>query len=628
MDVTPVVAVSVTTVLTVTMLVGIEKPTVLVPAGTIIVTGGDTLVSELVSVTTTPPAAAIPEILTRPESVLPPCNVELETTKAVTTGASTRTVPTLLTDPVVAVMLTLSSAATGTVVTGNDTFVAPAGTTTDTGTVTVPDAEFTKVTVVPPSGACPVNVTFPVIGEPPAALTGLKATDRIAAGLIVIVNVLNAPFKLAFQGTTVSISTTGSVDVKVAVSDPAFTNTVAGAVTPARPFVMLTMHPLSGALPVSLTVPVTVVPPTGELLGNPIVNTRGASTFSVPLTDRLPVVPVIAMLVSTAVTNVDVVKIAVVAFPGTVTVAGTLTSGFALINVTTVPPEGAGDCSVTIPEVFRPPVTLAGVNVTERITGAAMTSVPDFVTPFTAARIDALTLARTGRVVTVTDAFIAPARIVTFAGTMASAMDVLSSTTTPPAGAGASMVIVATDDFPPATDVGESVTEMGAGPRTVSDVVTVTPLLVALIVAMAFVAIGVVVTVKVAVIAPATTVTLAGTVAEVRLDESSTIRPPVGAGPDSVTVPVNDAPPRTDVGDTVTLAATGATTVSVTDLLPVPRVPVMATSVSATTGDVTASTFTLVTPAGTIAWRGKLMMAELALDKDTIVPPVGAAPSS
>jgi len=628
LDVTPVVAVSVTTVLTVTMLVGIEKPTVLVPAGTIIVTGGDTLVSELVSVTTTPPAAAIPEILTRPESVLPPCNVELETTKAVTTGASTRTVPTLLTDPVVAVMLTLSSAATGTVVTGNDTFVAPAGTTTDTGTVTVPDAEFTKVTVVPPSGACPVNVTFPVIGEPPAALTGLKATDRIAAGLIVIVNVLNAPFKLAFQGTTVSISTTGSVDVKVAVSDPAFTNTVAGAVTPARPFVMLTMHPLSGALPVSLTVPVTVVPPTGELLGNPIVNTRGASTFSVPLTDRLPVVPVIAMLVSTAVTNVDVVKIAVVAFPGTVTVAGTLTSGFALINVTTVPPEGAGDCSVTIPEVFRPPVTLAGVNVTERITGAAMTSVPDFVTPFTAARIDALTLARTGRVVTVTDAFIAPARIVTFAGTMASAMDVLSSTTTPPAGAGASMVIVATDDLPPATDVGKRVTEMGAGPRTVSGVVTVTPLLVALIVAMAFVAIGVVVTVKVAVIAPATTVTLAGTVAEVRLDESSTIRPPVGAGPDSVTVPVNDAPPRTDVGDTVTLAATGATTVSVTDLLPVPRVPVMATSVSATTGDVTASTFTLVTPAGTVAWSGKLMMAELALDKVTIVPPVGAAPSS
>ena len=456
----------------------------------------------------------------------------------------------------------------------------------------------------------------------------MNATARIAAGFIVIVNVLNAPFRLAFQGTIVSTATTGSVAEKVAESSPASTMTIEGAVIPGCPTVMLTVHPPAGAFPVSVIVPVTVLPPTGMLLGNPIVNTRGASTFSVPLTDRLPVVPVITMLVSTAVTNVDVVKIAVVAFPGTVTVVGTLTSGLALINVTTIPPAGAGDCSVTIPEVFRPPVTLAGVNVTDRMTGAAMTSVPDFVTPFTAARIDALILARTGRVVTVTDAFIAPAGIVTLAGTVASVMDELSATTTPPAGAGASMVIVAVDDFPPATDVGESVTEMGAGPRTVSDVVTITPLLVALSVAMAFVAMGVVVTGKVAVVAPATTVTLAGTDAAARLDANSTTRPPVGAGPDNVTVPVDDAPPRTDVGDTVTLAATGATTVSVTDLLTVPSVAVIATSVSVATADETASTFTLVAPAGTVAWSGKLMMAVLALDKVTIVPPVGAAPSS
>jgi hypothetical protein len=54
----------------------------------------------------------------------------------------------------------------------------------------------------------------------------------------------------------------------------------------------------------------------------------------------------------------------------------------------------------------------------------------------------------------------------------------------------------------------------------------------------------------------------------------------------------------------------------------------MATSVSVATGDVTASTFTLVAPAGTVAWSGKLTMAVLALDKVTIVPPAGAAPSS
>jgi hypothetical protein len=167
-----------------------------------------------------------------------------------------------------------------------------------------------------------------------------------------------------------------------------------------------------------------------------------------------------------------------------------------------------------------PPVTLAGVNVTDRMTGAAITRVPDFVTPFTAARIDALTLATTGRVVTVTDAFVAPAGIVTVAWTVASGMDELRSTATPPAGAGASIVIVAVDVLPPATDVGESVTDTGAGPRTVSDVVTVTPLFVALSVAVALLWIDVVVTLNVAVDAPAATVTLAGTVAAARLDET------------------------------------------------------------------------------------------------------------
>ena len=412
---------------------------------------------------------------------------------------------------------------------------------------------------------------------------------------------MKAPFRLAFHGTTVSTKTTGSVAEKVAASRPASTVTVAGAVTPECPTAMLTMHPPAGALPVSLINPVTVLPPTGVLLRKLIVKTRGASTFNVPLTERLPVVPVTTTFVSSPVTDVVAEKIAVVAFAGTVTDAGTLTSGFALINVTTVPPTGAGDCNVTIPGVESPPVTLAGVNVTVRITGAAITSVPDLVTPLSVARIAALTFAATAFVVTVTAAFTAPAGIVTFAGTVASAMDELTSTTTPPAGAGVSMVIVAVDVLPPATDVGERVTEIGAGPRTVSDVVTVTPLLVALSVAIAFVWMSVVATGNVAVDAPAATVTLAGTDAATRLDDNVTMRPPAGAGPESVTVPVADVPPRTDVGATETPDATGATTVNVTDLLIVPKVAVMATSVSDATADVTACTFTLVAPAGTVA---------------------------
>jgi hypothetical protein len=55
-------------------------------------------------------------------------------------------------------------------------------------------------------------------------------------------------------------------------------------------------------------------------------------------------------------------------------------------------------------------------------------------------------------------------------------------------------------------------------------------------------------TVNVALLAPAGTVTLEGTVATPLLLESSTCAPPVGAAPLSVTVPVEGEPPVTLVG--------------------------------------------------------------------------------
>ena len=56
-------------------------------------------------------------------------------------------------------------------------------------------------------------------------------------------------------------------------------------------------------------------------------------------------------------------------------------------------------------------------------------------------------------------------------------------------------------------------------------------------------------TVNVALVAPAATVTLEGTVAtNVSLLESATCAPPDGAGPLSVTVPVEESPPVTLVG--------------------------------------------------------------------------------
>ncbi len=66
---------------------------------------------------------------------------------------------------------------------------------------------------------------------------------------------------------------------------------------------------------------------------------------------------------------------------------------------------------------------------------------------------------------------------------------------------------------------------------------------------MVEVATALVPTVNVALVAPAATVTLEGTVAAVvLLLESVTCAPPAGAGPLSVTVPVEEFPPVTLVG--------------------------------------------------------------------------------
>ena len=71
-------------------------------------------------------------------------------------------------------------------------------------------------------------------------------------------------------------------------------------------------------------------------------------------------------------------------------------------------------------------------------------------------------------------------------------------------------------------------------------------------VADAALATAVVVTVKVAVVALAATVTLAGTVAAALLLDKVTDSPPVGAALPKVTVPVDEVPPVTEVGFSVT----------------------------------------------------------------------------
>src|SRR5438552_17972376 len=80
------------------------------------------------------------------------------------------------------------------------------------------------------------------------------------------------------------------------------------------------------------------------------------------------------------------------------------------------------------------------------------------------------------------------------------------------------------------------------------------------------VATGFVLTVKLALVAPAGTVTLAGTAATpVLLLDKLTTAPPLGAGALSVTVPVDELPPVTLDGLKVSEVRVGGVTVSVAD---------------------------------------------------------------
>jgi len=167
-------------------------------------------------------------------------------------------------------------------------------------------------------------------------------------------------------------------------------------------------------------------------------------------------------------------------------------------------------------------------------------------------------LKETVLVVTVKLAVVPPAGTTTEAGTVATLVLLLDNeTVAPPLGAGPESVTVAVDGLPPRTDVGLSETADGVGREMVKVPVFVAPPRVAVTVTVVFEETGLVVTVKVADVAFAATVTLAGVPAAALLAESPTMTPSAGAGALRVTVPVVEVPPITLLGLKVTDASIG-----------------------------------------------------------------------
>jgi hypothetical protein len=236
-------------------------------------------------------------------------------------------------------------------------------------------------------------------------------------------------------------------------------------------------------------------------------------------------------------------------------------------------------------------------------------------------------------VVTVNVALVAPAATVTLAGTAAPDTLLERETTAPPLGAAPLSVTVPIDVDPPFTVAGLSATEDSAtavAGFTVSKVVSVVPPYEAEMVTGVTTVTELVVTVNVALVAPAATVTLAGTAAPDALLERETTAPPLGAAPLSVTVPVDDDPPFTVAGLSATedsaAAVAGFTVSEAVFVVPLYEAE-MVTGVAAVTALVVTVNVALVAPAATVTLAGTAAPDAL-LERETTAPPLGAAPLS
>ena len=133
-------------------------------------------------------------------------------------------------------------------------------------------------------------------------------------------------------------------------------------------------------------------------------------------------------------------------------------------------------------------------------------------------------------------------------------------------------------------------------------------------------------TVNIALVNPAGTVTLDGTVAtEVLLLESATTAPPAGAGPLRTTVPVEEPPPVVLDGFSVSEVRTAGSTVIAAVCAAPPNTAETVDVVAAATGLVLTANVALVVPSGMVTDAGTVTDGSL-LNKEITAPPVGAGP--
>jgi hypothetical protein len=221
-------------------------------------------------------------------------------------------------------------------------------------------------------------------------VVGFTETPSRLAGLIVSVADCETPLRLAEIVGDFWVETATVFTVNVALVLPALTVTEAGKVAELALLDSFTIAPAFPAGPVSVTVPATEVPPT-TALGLRLTD-AGVGGVMV----RLPVfetVPLLAAIVATCcfdTATVFTVNVAELCPVETVTLDGTVAAESLLDRETAKPPGPAAPFRMTIPVEGLPPVTVAGLRLTEAREAGLILILADCDCPFNVAAIVAV----------------------------------------------------------------------------------------------------------------------------------------------------------------------------------------------------------------------------------------------
>jgi len=248
--------------------------------------------------------------------------------------------------------------------------------------------------------------------------------------------------------------------------------------------------------------------------------------------------------------NTIAVKLAVVDRAATFTKASTVTAELLLARLTAKPPIGAAALRVTVQlsvptPVIEPLVQFKAINTG---TFELSCSAKVLATPLALAVSVTVCAVLTAETVAVKLAVLAPAATVTLAGTATAVLSLARLTANPPLSAAAFSVTVQLSVPAPVIDPFVQVSALKTGALALSCSVKVLATLLALAVRVTVWAVLTeeTVAVKLAVVAPAGTITEAGTVTADLLLATLTAKPPVSAAAFSVTVQLSVPAPVID----------------------------------------------------------------------------------